>query len=65
MQSDPDEVSQQELDDQIPESDTAESTSSVENPIFNPAATEAPAQTEAPKTIGEQVTAPTTIVYPF
>jgi hypothetical protein len=55
MRSDPNEVTQQELDDKIPDSDAAESTSSVENPIFNPAATEAPGQTEAPKTIGARL----------
>jgi hypothetical protein len=68
MRSDPNEVTQQELNDKIPDSD-AVGSSSVESPEFNPAApeetTEAPSQTEAPKTIGEQVTAPTTIVYPF
>jgi|GEM_PF-5171631 len=68
MQSDPNEVTQQELDDKIPDSD-AVGSSSVESPDFNPAApeetTETPTQ-EAPKTIiGDVVTAPTTIVYPF
>jgi hypothetical protein len=59
---------QQEPDDKIPDSD-AVGSSSVESPEFNPVGpeetTETPTQTEAPKTIGEQVTAPTKIVYPF
>jgi hypothetical protein len=63
MQSVNREKTQEELDSEIPhDSDHTEGTD------HNPAAPEQPTETapqaEAPKTIGEHVTAPTTIVSP-